>query len=107
MTQEPRKTVYDLENIIERCFEECVKSEYIQKQITAERDEIAVIVNRDEVVKHISKTIIGELHELEVIRRISPIFREFRRLEKDFQHFDDLQKLEGDLQTLRIHPEGM
>lgn len=117
-----RKTVFDLEPIIRRCFEEAKKMGYINdKKLTASAEGIEVkegisfpqIVNQDELVHHIALTVVGELYEFEIIRRIAPIFRENRALSADFQMFGDAFQLfydktiaDSKLRGIRIHPEG-
>lgn len=108
-----KQTVFDLENLIIRCLDEAEKVGYIKKYETAaapgvEVSEHAVgyqlkaIVNEIELCKHIAKTIIGELYEFEVIRQISPMFRQLRKLEGDFAYFDSRQSEETAMLGKRI-----
>lgn len=118
MAQVDRKTVYDLTSIIERCFEESKKMGYIRtvKRADPEPDEatnIYYIEHKDDLVKHIALTIVGELYEFEIIRRIGPILRENRALTHDFLAFGEAFDLfydkavqDAQLHGLRIKQEG-
>jgi len=75
------KTQMDMNVIIERCFEELVKAG-VAKVSDVPKGSI-IILDKPAAALHIQKTLIGELLEFEMIRRISPIFREFPRLESD------------------------
>jgi len=106
---EKRLTIYNLEGIVERCLAEAEEAGYLKRiafhRTTGEETSVVPgIVNRLELVKHISKTIIGELHEFEVIRRISPVFREFKRLAEDFAFFDEQQAEYQRLLATRVEP---
>ena len=113
-----RKTIFDLEPIIKRCLEESKKMGYIKDQVVIDpglfaQATIQYLANQDELVHHIALTIIGELYEFEIIRRISPLFRENRALSADFLAFGDAFQLfydkviaDAKLRGLRIHPEG-
>lgn len=107
---EDRKTVFELESIIARCFEEAKKVGYIKNLQNTEYD---YVENQRELIHHISMTVIGELYEFEIIRRIAPIFRENRALSADFLMFGDAFQLfydkviqEAKSRGIRIHPEG-
>jgi hypothetical protein len=116
--QQDRKTVFDLPEIIIRCFEEAKKLGYIsnylgttEELIERKQLPVPIIVNQNDLAHHISRTIIGELYELEIIRRIVPIFRENRALTHDFLLFGDAFELfydkqiqEQQLSGLRIEP---
>lgn len=109
MSQKDHKTIFDLKEIIERCFEEGKKAGYIQnftiEEFGGKKTEAMRIVNQTDLVQYISMTIIGELYELELIRRIAPIFRENRALTKDFQEFGEDFQLFFDkaIQDLQLH----
>jgi hypothetical protein len=118
--QQDRKTVFDLPEIIVRCFAEAKKLGYISDYLGATEElvvqgrqiPVPIIVNQNDLAHHISRTIIGELYELEIIRRIVPIFRENRALTHDFLLFGDAFELfydkqiqEQKLSGLRIEPE--
>lgn len=91
------KTVYQLEQIVKRALEECVQAGTIRKEVVEDNH-----FNIDAAASHISQTIIGELHELEIIRRLAPIFREIPRLVKDFQLIDAEQATESHRAALKI-----
>ena len=100
----PQSTIYDMEKIIKRCFEEAREAGYL-KPILSSDDSLAerdVIVNEIELAKHISMTLIGELVEFELIRRISPIFRAVEGIRTQFSYLDGRQAMEADVQNLRI-----
>lgn len=95
MPQIDRPTFHELELVIERCFEEAEKVKYIEKRIIAgrpneepEEKEVLAIVNSMELIKHISKTIIGELYEFEISRKLGPFFRMLRSLESDCKYIE-------------------
>jgi len=52
--------------------------------------------------KHIALTIVGELHELEVIRKIGPMFRMIESLKEDFRIFDERGQEDYRIRNLRI-----
>lgn len=108
-----RKTVYDLQSIIERCFEEAKKLGYVRTIDKESIPPVDVIHNQEELVKHIALTVIGELYEFEIIRRIGPLFRENRALSHDFLIFGEAFDLffdkavqDAKLHGLRIEPQG-
>lgn len=87
----------DLDKLIARCFDECEQVGYLLKSGTKR-----VIVNQEELVKHIQKTIIGELFELEICRRLAPIFREAERLSRDFSYLEARDAQEKMMLSMRI-----
>ncbi len=95
-------TQYDLQALVRRCLQECEKSGHIEVQ---DEGLSLVITDREEVIKHIANTVVGELTELEIIRRIAPIMREIPRLEKDFQFLDDRARTSVAEGNLRIAKE--
>src|SRR3990172_5545019 len=100
-----KKYIYNLEGIITRCFEEGKRAGWIKEKTTALTMTTEwVIVNEYELVKHISKTTIGELYELEVIRKLAPIFRMFRELNNDFLEIDQSTNEEFRRLNLRRNP---
>lgn len=114
-TEQKNITIYELQALVHRCFEEAEKAGFIKAYQTAappgvEVSEHAVgytlkaITNKDELVKHISRTIVGELYELELIRRIAPIFREVKRLTSDFEFLDVKEQERINISGLRIAP---
>jgi hypothetical protein len=117
MAQDDRKTVYDLQSIIERCFEEGKKMGYIKTRDIinapeAENERLTIVANQFDFVKHIALTIVGELYEFEIIRRISPIFRENKALTMDFlafgsafEFFYDKAIQDAQLHGFRIEPQ--
>ena len=100
--QVERKTVFDLERLIKRCFEESEKSGDIKPASGWGDRNSKVLVNSDAVAKHISMTIIGELFELEIVRKIAPMFRQFRSLERDLSYVEERQAADTALLGLRI-----
>jgi len=115
--QPDRKTVFDLEQIIKRCFEESTKAGDIQVldehnteiatfEVPAleDRTNITLLVNIDNVAIHISRTIIGELYELEVVRKLAPFFRQFRSMERDLMYLEERQAADTAMLGLRITP---
>jgi hypothetical protein len=101
-----RLTQFDLEELIGRCLEECVASGYIQKSQVADSTVThETIINRVETLKHISKTIIGELLEFEIIRRWAPWEREHKRLDADLQHIVEREAQYRQLLGLRIETD--
>jgi len=83
-----RKTIFDLQSIIEKCFEDCKKMGYLLEYRGADGERL-LVVNQTDLINHIRLTVIGELYELEIIRRIAPIFREHRALTTDFMLFGE------------------
>ena len=110
-TEDQRTTIYDLQKIIERCFLECEEAKYIRRRTVMSSDPNTensvefVLVSRTEVEKHISMTVIGELMELEMIRKLSPIFRGVARLAEEFQYLDDRGRVAQQMAGLRIPTE--
>ena len=109
MANENVVTVYELQSLIERCLEEVERAGYIKSSSVLETDvngpgltERKILVNQEEIVKHIANTIYGELYELEMIRRMAPIFREFYRLAEDFKMIDERDQKRVNLAGLRI-----
>lgn len=104
-------TTYELQDLVRRCLDELEQAEAIKK----ERYQLAshlevhdrlVITDREQVIQHIANTIIGELYELEMIRKIAPIVREVRRLTDDFNMLDDRETKRINLAGLRIAPDS-
>ena len=99
-------TAYELQSLVERCFDEVERAGFIKKVPPGAEFQHMVVVNRQEVINHIANTIIGELYELEMIRRMAPMFREVSRLAHDFELLDEREQKRIDLSGLRIAPEG-
>lgn len=104
--EEQRKTVQDLEQLITRCFKELEESKDIKKEKIYDDPKVTdtrtVIVNEENVARHISMTIIGELQELEVVRKLAPWFRQMRSLERDMEYIEMRQAAATSLLGLRI-----
>ncbi len=97
------KTIYEMKAIINRCFEECKDAGHtISYDTVGPHGVITVLINQDAIADHISKTLIGELLELEILRKLSPLFRQFRSIEKDLQFLDEQAARESGFQSLRI-----
>lgn len=104
-----QKTIYDMKDIIKRCFEECEKAGHISKLEemknvkTGESEGTFFLVkNAEEVASHISKTLIGELLEFEILRRLGPAFRSMRNVENDLDFLFRKQLQEASVGNLRI-----
>ena len=89
------KTVFEMKDIIERCLVECQEAGYITK-------DGRIMVNTDAICDHISKTLIGELMEFEVLRKLAPMFRQLRSIEKDMGYLDDKAATASSYHSLRI-----
>jgi hypothetical protein len=90
------KTIYELKDIIKRCLNECEQAGYIA---TVNKK---IIVDEDMVAEHISKTIIGELLELEILRKLSPIFRTLDSIKVNMKFLDEKQAIDAGISNLRI-----
>lgn len=107
MDTENRKTIYDLEKIIERCFDEGIKAEYVSKS-TGSSAEFKlsitdyIIKNRQGLITHISHTIIGELHELDLIRKLQPFARALPQILDDFSFLEDRMNSQSRKMSLRM-----
>lgn len=101
-----KQTVYNLNKLVKRCLEESTRAGDIENTTRVENNPRPTtrltIVNEDAVCDHIAKTIIGELHELEIVRKVAPIFRVVRSLQDDFAVIDSEEKFHTSLQGLRI-----
>lgn len=108
---EPQKqTVLDLSRMIERCLKELLKARRLLNQGSYKLDEdmmqrlylmVEERLDYETVCQHISKTIIGELYELEMVNKLAPMFRMIPQLQADFKLLDDRYAQEQKLQTLR------
>lgn len=117
--EKPQVTTYELQDVIRRCLDELEEAEAIKKLSKGETDianfeisslasmeSILVIADREQIIQHISNTIIGELYELEMIRKMAPIFREVGRLVDDFGMLDEREQKRINLAGLRIAPDA-
>lgn len=110
----PEVTTYELQDLIRRCLDELEQAQAIEKRPIPEKGqglipimkESLVIQDREQIIQHIANTIIGELYELEMIRKMAPIFREVRRLTDDFNMLDDRETKRVNLAGLRIAPDS-
>lgn len=113
---DPLKTQFEMKEIIERCFEECERAgqikrlskqeQYIAEFETNRYDDIfehPIIVNLDGVCDHISKTLIGELLEFEILRKLGPVIRQQRSIERDIEILEKKHMEVMGLQELRIN----
>ena len=91
MKMESRVTIFQLQELVERAIQECVEADYIHGE-----------VNAIESAKHISKTVIGELVELEVLRKIQAISRTQKEVSKDLEFLDSVVIEEHKKINLRI-----
>jgi len=108
------KTIWEMKEIILRCFKECEEAGFIrvakgnslslvdQTVIKDSEGNLKVLVNQDAVADHISKTLIGELQEFEILRQLSPMFRQFDRIKNDMKILDDVAARNSGFQELRI-----
>jgi len=81
----------DLQVLVERAVHEYYKS--------LEKDQASSIA---EMAKHVANTVNGELHELEIIRKIAPIIRMIPGLQSDFKLIDDRLAEVARIQNLRL-----
>lgn len=118
---EDLKTIYEMKELVERCFKECEEAGHIQVKNRASTDisdvekmhktlevyfvKERVIVNVSEIADHISKTIIGELLEFEILRKLSPLFRSLRSIENQMKFLDDKQAFQANLPGIRLGPK--
>jgi len=103
----PKQTIYQLEKLIERCLNESERAGDLAVANPTAKVKHRILINEDNVIRHISMTIIGELHELEIIRKMGPMFRQFRSVERDFFFLEDQQKGFEGLQALKIPDPGL
>lgn len=96
------KTQFEMKEVIQRCLKECKEAGYIASFKTINAGEVETIVSQDAIADHISKTLIGELLEFEIIRKLSPVIRQQRSIERDLFLLDEKQKLESSFPNLRI-----
>ena len=86
------KTAYQMKEIVLRCLKEAKEVGYIVERHITTTDgkvvELDALVNSDELANHISKTIIGELLEFEIIRRQSAILRSQKSINQDIEYLD-------------------
>jgi len=107
-----RPTMLDLEKIVERCLRESLEAGRFlsNSQYTNEIDQAAFHKSLEQsidfmvVSQHIAKSVIGELYEFEIIRKLAPIFRMIPQLKGDFEYIDDRFKQEEKLRSLRKEP---
>jgi hypothetical protein len=112
-----KKTQFDILDIVLRCFGECIEAGYIvvkQDEIESHASGLvraftarSVIINEQEVASHISKTIIGELLEFEIVRRAAAIEREEERVKRDLEFVASQYKRMENIAGLRIDPGEM
>lgn len=106
-------TTYELQDLVRRCLDELEQASAIETQSFLETTENGqgtverkVIADREQIIQHISNTIIGELYELEMIRKIAPMVREVGRLIDDFGMLDERETKRINLAGLRIAPDA-
>lgn len=96
--------IFDLERIITRCFQEGRKAGWVSQVETVREGDVQAIADEHKLVQHISKTVIGELHELELINRLAPIFRSIRQLAHEFEEVDAAHAAEARRLNIRKDP---
>ena len=107
------KTAFDIKDLIKRCFDELEQSKNITKMqlkltavggIQTEETNIEhrVLLNEDIVADHIAKTLIGELLEFEILRRLGPAYRSINSVENDLNFLFRKEQQEKGLSGLRI-----
>jgi hypothetical protein len=101
------KTQFDMKELIERCFRECEESGHIKVTkkdgpATALGSEVRTIVNLIGICDHIYKTLMGELLEFEIIRKLGPTYRTFRSIERDLERIETRSAIEANIPSLRI-----
>jgi len=109
-------TQYTLEPVIRRALAECLKAKFISAELTftnlTEPGEIhvrsaRVVIDERQVAAHISATVIGELYELEMVRKLGPLCRALNQLLGDFHMLDEVAADFSRVQTMRIEiPPG-
>lgn len=98
-----RYTQYELRDLVRRCFEECKKN----KAITLVSPgllgkEVEALTDKNAVIEHIAKTIIGELFELEILRKLGPTIRQQKSIEADMEFLEKRADEEWRRQNLRV-----
>jgi len=117
----PLPTVWNLRELVERCLDEARKSGFIivsqgtpvseiprDVKVEGKMQEFIqaqVIADERKLAEHIALTIIGELRELEVLRKVAPMFRAFRQIENDLNELDVVAVEEFKLRNLRRVPQ--
>jgi len=98
-----KKTQFDLEEMVRSATEEFFKS-LIQTDHPQMNRRLEDLFHGlpPGLYKHIALTIVGELHELEVIRKIGPMFRMIESLKEDFRIFDERGQEDYRIRNLRI-----
>lgn len=107
-----KPTVLDLDKIVERCLREALEARrFLKPNLTADLGgEVglhkALLENVDfqVVSEHVAKSIIGELYELEIIRKLAPMFRMVPQLQNDFGYLDSRLAQHDKLRNLRKEP---
>ena len=110
MTELNKKMQFDIPSIIARCFDECKEAGYIESVVAVKagvHSDVDSIVNPTAIAEHISKTLIGELLEFEIMRRLAPIYREDERIKRDLQLIEAEHVRHANLAGLRIDPGVM
>lgn len=106
MTLQQLKTQFDLEEIVKRCFAECVDAKCIEIEGQTDKHAMGstakIIINEDQVASHISKTIIGELLEFEIIRRMTAVSREAPRIDRDLEYITSMERIHNEKLGIRI-----
>lgn len=97
------KTSLDLKEIITRCVKESEDAGHITNITELNGKVIKGLINEDAFCDHVAKTVIGELHELEIIRKLAPMFRMFRSIERDMEFIENRQVAEQNIANLRIN----
>jgi hypothetical protein len=104
------KTQFEMKEIIERCFEElersgAIKPHTFRKDGSTQENPLKTVKtfeSASDLADHISKTLIGELLELDIIRRQAAVYREIGRLERDFVFIEAKSRDESEIPNLRI-----
>lgn len=93
-------TQHDLKKLIERCFEECERNGAI-----VEANNTKILLRPMVVSEHITRTIIGELYELEILRKLGPLMRQQKAIESDMKMLEERSDEEWKLAQRRVPME--
>lgn len=87
-------TQFNLKEIIKRCFDELEEATFIIPEVPEHASEVPkrIMINEDAIADHISKTLIGELLEFEIIRKAGPAFRSFESIKSSIQGLEEIGK---------------
>ena len=99
----PTSTIYNLRELIQRCFDEGKKAGFLLEYNAADGPRV-ILQDEFKLTQHIALTIVGEMKELEIVRKVGPMFRMFRELEGNFKELDDAATADFKLRNMRVAP---